>query len=238
MNKEAIAFLKLEKITEGKVEGYSKWDEIPLSAKTVLVGRPGKDPNSASPDIKIVGDDYISRNQAKVFYSADKCCFMICDSGSSNGTFLNGEMLEQNKSYQLKEYDLISLAKISGETRVDLRFKLSDRTLPSWMMKDMRQDIQKTGLHINFAAKKVFVNKKEAILTRTEFKVLEVLYNNKGKACGTDDIAWEVWGKEGANDELVAKYISLLRKKLESDPSKPEFIITIPGRQGCYLLDI
>ena len=70
----------------------------------------------------------------------------------------------------------------------------------------------------------------EVPLTKKEFTVLEVLYNNRGNVCSRDDLSWEVCGEEGASDELIAKHISRLREKIEADPSKPCYIITIPGR--------
>ena len=238
MNSDSIAFLRIESIAQGKVEGYSMEDAIPLGIEAVNIGRSSKDPNTPSTDIKIAGDDYISRNQAKICYSVEDNCFMLSDTGSKNGTFLNGELIEQNKPYKLTDYDMISFAKVGGQTRISLRFRRTEQTLPSWLVKDVRKSMEKGGLYIHISSRRVLVDNCEVVLTGKEFKVLEYLYNNRGNACTTDDISWEIWGKEGANDELVAKYISLLRRKLEKDPSNPSYIITVPGRQGCYRLEI
>jgi hypothetical protein len=238
MSEEANAFLRVEKLAKGKVEGHERWDEIPLDTDAVLIGRPSRKPDAIPPDIKILGDDYISRNQAEIYYSFSDGCFMLRDNGSLNGTFLNGEMLEKNKPYPLKDHDLIGFSKISGEMRVIFRFRASDATLPAWIEEKPVGPPEKQGLSINLAARRVFVAGKEIPLTRKEFKVIEVLYNNRGNACSIDDISWEVWGKEGASDELIAKYISRLREKIELEPSKPRYIVTVPGRQGCYRLDL
>ena len=232
------AVLRIEKLSKGKVKGYDEWDEIPLSTDAVLIGRPSKKPDAIPPDIMIVGDDYISRGQAEIFYSFSEGCFMIRDSGSLNGTFLNGELLEKDKPYPLKDHDLIGLAKIMGKIRVHFRFRASETTLPPWVEGELGKPLTKEGLSINLAARRIFVNGNEIPLTRKEFKVLEVLHNNRGNACSIDDISWEVWGKEGASDELIAKYISRLREKIELEPSKPRYIVTVPGRQGCYRLDL
>ena len=238
MNSDSIAFLRIENIVQGKVEGYSIEDAIPLGIEAVNIGRPSKDSNTPSPDIKIAGDDYISRNQAEIRYSVEDDCFVLSDLGSRNGTFLNGELIEQNRPYKLTDYDLIGFAKVGSQMRANLRFRRTEQTLPSWLIKDVRKSMEKGGLYIHISSRRVLVDNCEVALTGKEFKVLEYLYNNRGNACTTDDISWEIWGREGASDELVAKYISLLRKKLEKDPSNPKYIITVPGRQGCYRLEI
>ncbi len=238
MNEKTNAFLRIEKLAKGKVEGYEQWDEIPLSTDAMLIGRPGKKSDAIPPDIKIMGDDYISRNQAEIYYSFGDGCFMLRDDGSLNGTFLNDEILEKNKPYPLRDHDLIGFGKIQGETRVVFRFSASDATLPPWVEEKPAKPPGKQGLSINIAARRVLVTGKEIPLTRKEFKVIEVLYNNRGNACSIDDISWEVWGKEGASDELIAKYISRLREKIELEPSKPRYIVTVPGRHGCYRLDL
>ena len=239
MAEDVKAYLTIEKLTKGKVEGYNLWDDIPLSTRAVVFGRPGKSPDTISPDIKIIGDDYITRGEhVEIIFNFKDGCFMVRDSHSRNDTFLNGQILEKNKYYPLKSHDLIGLAKISGETRADFRFKLrdDDGTLPSWADERKKQPPIE-GLHINLAAKKVFVNGREISLTKTELKLLEVLYENKGNACNIDDIAWEIWGKEGGSDELVSQHIHRLREKIELEPANPRYIITVPGKHGCYRLD-
>lgn len=77
---------------------------------------------------------------------------------------------------------------------------------------------------------------KEVPLTRTEWKVFQVLYANRGKSSTMDDITWEVWGPEGVLPELVAKYIQRLRDKIEPERSKPRYIITNPA--GGYILEL
>jgi pSer/pThr/pTyr-binding forkhead associated (FHA) protein len=239
MNEEIKAFLRIEKLTTGKVEDYELWQEIPLSDHASLIGRSSKSPNAILPDIKIVGDDYITRGEhAEIFFSFKDGCYMVRDTRSQNDTFLNGQTLEKGKPYPLKDRDVIGLAKIKGEIRVTFRFRLNDKTAPPWSEEEPGRSPPQQGLHINLAAKKVFVNGQQVSLTRTELKLLEVLYENQGNACSIDDIAYEVWGKEGASDELVAQHIRRLREKIENDASKPVYIITVPGKHGCYRLDL
>jgi len=238
MNEKSGAFLRVERLAKGKVEGYEQWDEIPLNTDVVVIGRPSKKPDAIPPDIKILGDDYVSRNHAEIYFSFSDASFMLRDNGSLNGTFLNGEMIERNRACPLKDHDLIGFSKISGDMRVILRFRTSYSTLPPWIEEKLSRPAEKQGFAISIAARRIFVDGKEIPLTKKEFMVIEVLYNNKGNACSIDDISWEVWGKEGAGDELIAKYISRLREKIELEPSKPRYIVTVPGRHGCYRLEM
>ena len=232
------AVLIIEKLSRGKVKSYDVWDEIPLSTHLVRIGRPSREPDAVPPDIMIVGNNYISRSQAEIFYSPENGCFMVRDNGSLNGTFLNGESLEINKPYPLKDQDLIGFAKISREIKILFRFMASEETSPPWVEEESGRPSMKEGLYVNLRARRVYVNGKEIPLTNKEFRVLEVLYNCRGDACNIDVISYEVWGKEGASPELIAQYISRLRKKIEPESSNPRYIVTVPGRQGCYRLNL
>lgn len=238
MGNGSSAFLRIEKLTRGRIEGYEEWSRILLGNNPAAIGRYNREEDIAAPDIKIVGDDYISRSQAEIYYSVDNKVFMLRDTGSLSGTFLNGEHLEKDRSYALKDQDLIGLAKIEGEMRILLRFRTSDATIPPWIQeKKVAVDTDK-GLFINEKTKRVYVSGKEIPLTKTEYKILAVLATNKGSACSMDDIAYEVWGKRSATDDLINQYIRRLRKKVEVDPSKPRYITTVPGHQHCYQLDL
>ena len=73
------------------------------------------------------------------------------------------------------------------------------------------------------------------ILSTREFEVLRFLVQNPGKAFSPDDIYKSVWGNDFGDITTVGVYIQRIRKKIENDPSNPEFILTIHGRG--YLFD-
>jgi len=67
-------------------------------------------------------------------------------------------------------------------------------------------------------------------LTPTEFRLLEVLSRQPGKAVSEKDLIEEVWGADQAeSDAVVRRYIWLLRKKIEPDPAAPRLILTVRG---------
>jgi two-component system KDP operon response regulator KdpE len=67
-------------------------------------------------------------------------------------------------------------------------------------------------------------------LTRTEFDLLLFLMRNVGKALPHQTILRNVWGPEyGHEAEYLRVYIGRLRRKIEPDPSNPEYIKTEYG---------
>ncbi len=67
-------------------------------------------------------------------------------------------------------------------------------------------------------------------LTPHEFRLLRVLAQNEGKLLTHRTILREVWGPAyGEESNYLHVYVSQLRRKLESDPSRPQFLLTEPG---------
>jgi DNA-binding response OmpR family regulator len=66
-------------------------------------------------------------------------------------------------------------------------------------------------------------------LTPTEYKLLKSLVRKQGKVISERELMVEVWGDTKKDPALVRRYISLLRKKMEPDPSRPVWIRTARG---------
>lgn len=67
-------------------------------------------------------------------------------------------------------------------------------------------------------------------LTPTEYRLLEVLARQVGRAVEERTLINEVWGGAGQEDTAaVRRYIFLLRQKVESDPAHPRYIQTVRG---------
>jgi two-component system, OmpR family, KDP operon response regulator KdpE len=70
----------------------------------------------------------------------------------------------------------------------------------------------------------------EVHLTPTEFALLEQLVSNAGKLLTHRTLLQRVWGSEyGDEAEYLRVFIGRLRRKLEHDPSHPEYLVTEPG---------
>ncbi len=76
--------------------------EYPLRQESYILG------SGIQADIRIEDNRKVSRRHAKVFSNGDD--FYIEDIGSTNGTVLNGEFLEKNRSYRLDNGSRIILS--------------------------------------------------------------------------------------------------------------------------------
>ena len=66
-------------------------------------------------------------------------------------------------------------------------------------------------------------------LTRTEYELLVYMVTNCGKVLTHRELLHNVWGSEyGEEAEYIRVFIGQLRRKIEDDPSNPQFIITEP----------
>lgn len=86
------------------------------------------------------------------------------------------------------------------------------------------------SFEFNFAAGKVTVSGQEVPLTRLEYELLSELVKNAGKILTHNMLLGRVWGPEFAGArEYLHVIIYRLRRKIEPQPSKPSYIITVPG---------
>jgi two-component system KDP operon response regulator KdpE len=86
------------------------------------------------------------------------------------------------------------------------------------------------NLTIDFARRIVLKNSEEIKLTPTEYSFLKLLAQNAGKVLTHNQIIDDLWGINSQPDTSYLRVYALqLRKKIEDDPAKPEYLITEPG---------
>lgn len=84
-------------------------------------------------------------------------------------------------------------------------------------------------LEIRFGERRVTVADHEIKLTPTEYSLLQELALNSEKVLTHTTLLNKVWGPEyGQEREYLRVFVGRLRKKLEPDPRKPNYIVTIP----------
>ena len=83
---------------------------------------------------------------------------------------------------------------------------------------------------VDFNRRRVTVKGAEVSLTLTEYKLLCELVTHAGRVLLHRELLTKVWGAEyqEENDYLRA-YIRHLRRKIEVDPHRPQYIISKPG---------
>ncbi|HKT38362.1 MAG TPA: response regulator transcription factor, partial [Ktedonobacterales bacterium] len=91
------------------------------------------------------------------------------------------------------------------------------------------------GLTIDFAQHRVTVDEQEIELTPIEYRLLAYLAQNAGRVVTQDLLLEHVWGEEYIGEShLLQVNMNRLRRKIETDPAHPRYIITKMG-VGYYL---
>jgi DNA-binding response OmpR family regulator len=67
--------------------------------------------------------------------------------------------------------------------------------------------------------------------TPIEFKILQLLIQNRGQALTRDDFLDNIWGADNlyVSTRTIDSHIANIRKKIEDDPSNPKHILSIRG---------
>ena len=98
------------------------------------------------------------------------------------------------------------------------------------------QDIIRSGdLEIDLTQRRICIGGKTVRLTRTEFNIVAFLARNHDHAVSTETILETVWGPmRGDYTQSLRVHIGHIRRKIEPDPSRPQYLITHRG--GRYRL--
>ena len=115
-------------------------------------------------------------------------------------------------------YDQILKIVNEADINIDRKFDESQR------------DIQVEDLNIISGQHKVLKQGMEINLTNIEFRILYVLALHQGITLSKEKIYNYVWDGEYLQDDSnITSHVRRLRKKIEDDPSRPEYIQTVRG---------
>jgi two-component system, OmpR family, KDP operon response regulator KdpE len=90
--------------------------------------------------------------------------------------------------------------------------------------------VETADFTIDLAAKRVSRNGDEVRLTPTEWHVVEVLVRNRGRLVSQTQLLQEVWGPQYHDEtNYLRVFMAQVRRKLEPEPSRPQYFITEPG---------
>jgi two-component system, OmpR family, KDP operon response regulator KdpE len=85
------------------------------------------------------------------------------------------------------------------------------------------------GLEIDFETRRVRARDADVRLTPKEFELLRFLVAHAGKPVTHRELLQAVWGPDyGDEPEYLRVFINQVRKKIEGNPAKPKFILTVP----------
>ncbi|HTF70459.1 MAG TPA: response regulator transcription factor, partial [Edaphobacter sp.] len=89
--------------------------------------------------------------------------------------------------------------------------------------------IQAGELKIDLQQRLLWRGGKEIHLSPKEFEVLAFMMKNLGAPLTHVKLLRTIWGPEYGNElEYLRSYVRMLRKKIEKDPARPEYILTEP----------
>src|SRR6187551_17309 len=85
-------------------------------------------------------------------------------------------------------------------------------------------------LQVDLSARIVKKNNQLVKLTSTEYNLLAILIKNEGKVLTHQYLLRAIWGPGFINQsQYLRVYIGQLRKKIEKDPNRPEYLLTESG---------
>lgn len=117
-----------------------------------------------------------------------------------------------------------SVAELLARLRVALRHSTlaaNNSTEPAFVAGDLRVDL---------VYRRVFVDDAEIHLTPTEYRLLLVMVQHAGKVVTHRQLLKEVWGPNSIEEnQYLRVYMGQLRRKLETDPARPRYLLTEPG---------
>ncbi len=82
---------------------------------------------------------------------------------------------------------------------------------------------------VNLSRHEVTRNGRRYRLTPIEGRLLQLLVTNAGQVIPASTILQRIWGYEDNQSSLIKTHIHHLRQKIEPDPDKPRFLLTMPS---------
>jgi DNA-binding response OmpR family regulator len=93
-----------------------------------------------------------------------------------------------------------------------------------------RSRLEFRELVIDANERRVYKSNQEVELTHTEFDLLTFLAGNAGKVLSREKILNSIWGYEyPIETRVIDVHIRNLRRKIETQPSRPYYILAVPG---------
>ena len=85
-------------------------------------------------------------------------------------------------------------------------------------------------IKVDFQRRLVFRHQEEVHLTPIEYKLFAALIKHRGKVVTHRQLLKEVWGPSYTEQNPYLRiFILNLRRKLEADPTRPQYLLTEPG---------
>ena len=92
------------------------------------------------------------------------------------------------------------------------------------------QEIRYRDLVLSVPYRRVTVRGKEVNLKNREYELLYFLASHQGMVFSRDTLLEKIWGQDNSGDTAtVMVHIRRIREKIEENPQKPEYVLTVWG---------
>ncbi len=121
--------------------------------------------------------------------------------------------------------DYLSKPFRTGELLARIRSALRDA-----LVEDGDTLLNLQNLQIDLATRTVKKNNELVKLTSTEYNLLSLLVRNEGKVLTHQYLLRAIWGPGYINQsQYLRVFIAQIRKKIEEDPNRPQYLLTESG---------
>ena len=107
------------------------------------------------------------------------------------------------------------------------RIRATLRRLPQPAGQADLQPLSSQGVEIDLSSRQVTVRGRASRLTAKEFDLLSYFLARPNKTIAHRELLQAIWGPDYGDElEYLRVFVNRLRKKIELDPSKPQFLVT------------
>ena len=169
----------------------------------------------------VISHPLASRRHATLEHDAHG--YLVRDLTSTNGTFVNGQVISD--IVRLNSQDVI----LVGATEIVFIDPEATQKgeLPNFNIRAQPQG----DIVIDDGAKTVHIKGTllEPPLTVKEFQLLHLLYRRNGNVVSKEEIAKDIWDYEVYDFNAIDALVYRVRQRIETDPAMPKFLVTVRG---------
>lgn len=181
----------------------------------------GRDPSC---DV-VISDRQVSRFHARFILNEDGV--ILEDLGSKNGTFRNGERMEEPQLLTDGDLLQVSLAQ-------HFVFLSSDATVPLGFDPGLIKPEDKSPLTLDIRSRRVWVRGKEVLppLSVPQFRLLQTLFDQNGQVVERQELIHSIWGEDeavGVSEQAFDALVRRLRDRLAMLDPTHVYIVTVRG---------
>jgi DNA-binding winged helix-turn-helix (wHTH) protein len=173
----------------------------------------------------VIPSRQVSRHHARFLFTPEGT--LLEDLGSKNGTFCNGQLIEDQ--VLLKDGDVVSIALAQQFVYIS-----SDATMPLEEVPSIPQAERAHKLRLERRSRRVWIGKEEVNppLSLSQYSLLELLYEHEGRVVDRKELIEIVWGEQdaiGVSEQALDALVRRLRDRIAAIDPTHSYIVTVRG---------